>query len=55
MGHKKSNHRKVLILQEYPSDVMVFEPVKKMSIKKISKDLSKVMKDKKRLKKAKGV
>lgn len=46
MAHKKSNHRKVLILQEFPSDVMVFEPVKKMSIKKISKDLSKVMKDK---------
>ncbi len=51
MVHKKSNHRKVLILQEYPSDVMVFEPVKKMSIKKISKDLSKVMKDKNNSKK----
>lgn len=42
----KNNKRRVLILQEFSSDVMVFKPVKKMSIKKINKDLSKVMKDK---------
>lgn len=43
----KNNQRKVLILTDFPSDdVTIFKPIKKISLKKIKTEFSKVMKDK---------